>query len=154
MTIGAWGLPIGSQPWGASHLNYFSVIIAGGIKSEHKFFNFYGPERNGKSALIPLYENALGTKLAISYCPPANIKLITTNDTKLEGTNSSVMACRGALLATMTEPAPGESLAVEVVKRLSGDDIFTGNRRYEVTQKLLIGQHRCLSQRTSAFQAG
>jgi hypothetical protein len=73
-----------------------------------------------------LYENALGTKLATSYSQPTNIKLITTNDTKLKGTNSTVMACRGALLVTMTEPGPGKSLAVEVVKRLSGGDSVTG----------------------------
>jgi len=112
------------------HQNFFSLVISGDLTREHQFFNYYGPGRNGKSAIIALYENALGTKHETSYCQPANIKLITTNDTKLEGTNSAVMSCRGALLVTMSEPGPGESLAVEVVKRLCGGDSVTGRSLY------------------------
>jgi hypothetical protein len=85
-------------------MDYFSIMIFGD-ESEHQLFNFYGPRRNGKSALISLFENALGTKDSTSYFKPANVKLITTNDTKLEDTNSAVMACRGALLVLMTKPS-------------------------------------------------
>jgi hypothetical protein len=54
--------------------------------------------------------------LFFSICSSSFIKIITANKGQLEAPSPNMAGCRGALLATCSEPEAGDMLQVGVLK--------------------------------------
>jgi len=97
---------------------WFGYCLTGDTR-EQCMFIFYGTGANGKSTLTNLFEYLMGDYASNT---PVNTLLSKKND---GGIPNDIARLRGARLVTASEVGEGQSLAVPLLKRLTGEDTIT-----------------------------
>ena len=97
--------------------NWWSYVLSG-HRTEHQFLILVGTGANGKGLFDILLKAALK-----DYMQTPDVSLITqTKRGDLESASPVVATCMGALLVTMHEAGPGETINVVTLKKLAAGD--------------------------------
>lgn len=98
-----------------------------GYTSEQVLFILHGDGSNGKSVLLSVLDELLGT-----YLKSANVDTFM-DDRPNGGHNEDIARLRGARLVTTTETEKSKRLAEGLVKRLTGGDVITASYKHQRT---------------------
>lgn len=114
-------------------LEVCALVLVGG-NPDQEFTILDGSGANGKSFLVNLLAETLGSDSETGYATTLPTAFVTRPEPDSSSANSALASTKGKRLATVLEPSSNDPVNQGVIKRMTGDDKINARQLYKCAE--------------------